>query len=110
MSDGQASPNSPFAGELGLAQVAGRRSGRSLLGLCAVQPARKSRVHGFCTTPPAVTTKPLASTSGGFPLVDASVVLIEPGSVGWGQVLEALAQPTDDVQINKSLAGFSSCD
>ena len=46
-----------FAGELGLAQVAGRRSGRSQLGPPAVQPARKSRVHGFCTTPRAVTTK-----------------------------------------------------
>ena len=74
-----------FAGELGLAQVAGRRSGRSHLGLSAVQPARKSRVHGFCTTPPTVTTKPLVGASGGFPLISASVVLVEPGSSRAGE-------------------------
>lgn len=70
-----------FAGELGLAQVAGRRSGRSQLGPCAVQPARRSSIRGFCTTPPPLLHQASGRRVRGGPALCASVVLIEPGSM-----------------------------
>jgi hypothetical protein len=53
--------------------------------LCRLEPGAESRgqcgaarlyihVHGLCTAPPTVVNQPLASASGGFPLIGAWVI------------------------------------